>query len=123
VALAVLLGAVGAERIYLGQKTWWLPLSATALTLPLLAGISNWYESPAFFVLMVPVLAGFLHALVLALKSDERFDVLFNAGAERRNSSGWGIVLLIIGTMMSGATLLMATLALLFQMVLQGSAS
>jgi len=113
--LAALAGALGLEQIYLGQRLWWMPLVVTAITLPLLAGVRDWYQSPAFFVLMVPVTAGFIHALVLALMPDERFDARFNPGKERRNRSGWSAVLVAIATLAGGAIVLMTTIALLVQ--------
>jgi TM2 domain-containing membrane protein YozV len=113
--LAFLFGALGLERLYLGQRHWWLPLALTALMAPLLIGVRNWYQSPAFFVAMVPVVAGFIHALVLALTPDEKFDARFNPDSERRNDSGWDAVLVAIVTLMVGATVLMTTIVLLFQ--------
>jgi hypothetical protein len=113
--LAAVTGALGLNRLYLGQKLWWLPLAITAATLPLLIGVRNWYQSPAFFVLMVPVTAGFIQALVVALMPDERFDARFNHGSDRRNRSGWDAVLVAIATLAGGAIALMATIALLFQ--------
>jgi len=118
--LAFLFGAFGAHRIYLGRPRWWLPLAVTALTLPLLIGVRNWYQTPAFFVLMVPVVAGFIEALILALMPDEKFDARFNAGSERRNDSGWDAVLVAIATLMVGATVLMTTIVLLFQTIFEG---
>ncbi len=97
------------------RKGWWLPLGVSALTLPLLIGVRNWYQTPAFFVLMVPVTAGFIQALVIALMPDERFDARFNAACSRRNHSGWDAVLVAIVTLAGGAIALMTTIALLFQ--------
>ena len=113
--LAAVTGALGLNRLYLGQKLWWLPLAITAATLPLLIGVRNWYQSPAFFVLMIPVTAGFIQALVVALMPDERFDARFNPGSDRHNRSGWDAVLVAIATLAGGAIALMATIALLFQ--------
>ncbi len=113
--LAFLFGALGLERLYLGQKRWWLPLAITAVAVPLLIGVRNWYQTPAFFLLMIPVVAGFIHALVLALMPDEKFDARFNAGSDRRNSSGWNAVLVAIATLMIGTTILMISIVLLFQ--------
>ena len=117
--LAFLLGAIGAHRIYLGRPRWWLPLAVTALTLPLLIGVRNWYQTPAFFVLMVPVVSGFIEALVLALMPDEKFDSRFNAATGRRNNSGWDAVLVAIATLMVGATVLMTAIVLLFQTIFE----
>ena len=113
--LASLTGALGLNRVYLGQRLWWLPLGVTLVTLPLLIGIKNWYQTPAFFILMVPVIAGFIQALVIALMSDERFDARFNPDLQRRNHSGWDAVLVAVATLMGGATVLMTTIALLTQ--------
>lgn len=120
--LAFLLGGLGAHRLYLGRPRWWLPLSVTALMLPLLVGVRNWYQSPAFFVLMMPVIAGFIEALALALTPDEKFDARFNAGSERRNDSGWDAVLVAIATLMVGATVTIAAIVLLFQTIFEGAA-
>jgi TM2 domain-containing membrane protein YozV len=113
--LASLGGALGLNRLYLGQRFWWLPLAVTAMTLPLLFGVRNWYQSPAFFLLMIPVTAGFIQALFIALMPDERFDAIYNAASSRRNASGWDAVLVAIATLAGGAIALMASIALLFQ--------
>lgn len=113
--LAAVTGALGLNRVYLGQAGWWLPLGITVGALPLLLGVRNWYQTPAFFVAMIPVVAGFIQALVLALMPDEKFDARFNAGSERRNHSGWDAVLVAIASLAVGAIVLMSTIALLFQ--------
>ncbi len=113
--LAALTGAFGLNRLYLGQRLWWLPLGVTLAALPLLIGVENWYQTPAFFVVMVPVVAGFIQALVIALMPDDRFDARFNAGHSRRNHSGWDAVLVAVVTLMGGAVALMTTIALLTQ--------
>jgi TM2 domain-containing membrane protein YozV len=117
--LAFVLGAFGAHRLYLGQPRWWLPLAATALMLPLLIGVRNWYQTPAFFIVMVPVIAGFIEALVLALMPDEKFDRRFNADSGRRNNSGWDAVLVAIATLAVGAIVLMTSIVLLFQTIFE----
>jgi hypothetical protein len=113
--LAALGGAFGLNRIYLGQGLWWLPLGVTLVALPLLLGVRNWYQTPAFFVAMIPVVAGFLQALALALMQDEKFDARFNRATDRRNRSGWDAVLVAVASLAAGAIVLMATIALLFQ--------
>jgi hypothetical protein len=117
-ALAALLaaggGALGADRIYLGQPLWWLPLGISAGALPLLIGVTNWYQTPAFFVLIAPVIAGFIRALMIALMPDARFDARFNAAAQRRNHSGWDAVLVAVATLAVGAIVLLTAIALLF---------
>ena len=113
--LASLTGAIGLNRLYLGQGLWWLPLAATAVALPLTVGVANWYQTLPFFVLMLPVVAGFIQALVIALMPDDRFDALFNAGQARRNHSGWDAVLVAVGTLFGGAIVLITSIALVTQ--------
>jgi TM2 domain-containing membrane protein YozV len=121
--LAFLFGALGAHRLYLGRPRWWLPLAVSAMLLPLLLGVRNWYQSPAFFVLMVPVTAGLIEALVLALMPDEKFDARFNPGAARRNASGWDAVLVAIATLMVGSIVVITAIVLLFQTVFEVAGS
>ena len=113
--MASLTGALGLHRLYLGQRWWWLPLGVTLIALPLIIGVDSWYQSPAFFVLMVPVIAGYIQALFIALMPDERFDARFNAGQAHHNSSGWDAVLVAVATLFVGAVVLMTTIALLTQ--------
>ena len=113
--IASLTGALGLHRLYLGQPLWWLPLGVTLIALPLIVGVEPWYQSPAFFVLMVPVIAGFIQALFIALMPDERFDARFNPTQVRRNRSGWDAVLVAVATLFVGAVVLMTTIALLTQ--------
>ena len=113
--LASVTGALGVHRLYLGLPLWWLPLAVTLIALPMIIGVERWYQTPAFFVVMVPVIAGFLHALVIALMPDERFDERFNPTQTRRNRSGWDAVLVAVATLFVGAVVLMTTIALLTQ--------
>ena len=113
--MAAFTGALGLNRLYLGQGLWWLPLGVTLIALPLLIGVDNWYQTPAFFVVMVPVIAGFIQSLFVALMPDERFDARFNAGQARRNRSGWDTVLLAVAALFVGGFLLITTIALLTQ--------
>ncbi len=126
-ALAALLaatgGAFGADRIYLGQRLWWLPLGITLGAVPLLVGVKNWYQTPAFFVVVGPVIAGFIQALVIALTPDAKFDARFNTETNRRNNSGWGAVLVAIAALAVGAIVLLTTIALLFNAIYDRSPS
>jgi TM2 domain-containing membrane protein YozV len=120
--LAFTVGAFGVHRLYLGQARWWLPLTVSALMIPMLVGVRNWYQTPAFFILIVPVVAGFIEALVLALMPDEKFDARYNADTQRRNSSGWDAVLVAIATLLVGAIVLMTSIVLLFQTIFEVTA-
>lgn len=113
--LASVAGGLGLHRLYLGQPLWWVPLGVTLIALPLLIGVGNWYQTPAFFILMVPVIAGFIQALFLALMPDDRFDARFNVAQVRRNRSGWDAALVAVATLFIGAVVLMTTIALATQ--------
>lgn len=113
--LASLAGALGVHRLYLGLRLWWLPLAVTMIALPMILGVERWYQTPAFFVMMVPVIAGFIHALAIALMPDERFDARFNTTQPKRNQSGWDAVLVAVATLFFGAIVLVTIIALLTQ--------
>lgn len=117
--LASIFGALGVHRLYLGLKGWWLPLGVSMLCLPALIGVINWYQSPAFFVLMIPMTVGFINGLTLALMPDETFDARYNPMVNRKNQSGWNAVLIAIFTLGFGAIVVMTTLALLFQTIFE----
>jgi len=120
--LAAAAGALGANRLYLGQRLWWLPLAITAVTLPFIVGVDSWYQTAPFFLLMVPVVAGFIQAQVIALMPDDRFDARFNPGHTRRNRSGWDAVLVAIGTLLGGGIVLVSTIALATQTYFENAA-
>jgi hypothetical protein len=113
-ALALFAGALGAHRLYLGLRLWWLypvciPLFVMALQ------FRNWYQHPTFFVGMIPILIGIGEAIYLALTTDEKWDARFNSRSERRSDNRWPPVLVAIAGLMIGTTLLMITLVLMFQ--------
>jgi hypothetical protein len=117
--LAFALGAFGAHRLYLGLRLWWLPLAVTMASLPLLVGVRNWFQTPAFFIAMIPFVAGCIEALVLALMPDAKFDARFNPGLARVNRSGWDAVIVAIVTLMVGAIVLVTAIVLLFQTIFE----
>ncbi len=119
--LAFLFGALGLHGLYLGLRVWWWPLAVTVPGLLWLYRAAPWYQSPAFFLVIIPVAAGFIHALVLALTPDAKFDARFNAGGARSNNSGWDVVLVAIATLTGGSIVLVTVLVLFFQMLFAGS--
>jgi hypothetical protein len=113
--LAFLAGGIGAHRLYLGQRLWWLAPAVSLPMLPRLIAVKDWHQSPAFFVAMIPVVAGFIEALVILLMPDERFDARFNPGDGRKNASGWAAVLTAVATLAIGAIVLTTTIVLAVQ--------
>ena len=111
--LAALFGCVGAHWWYLGRRQAWL-VSVTGVALMIASAFSDiWYENPAFFLLFIPILDGFIEAIVLCLMSDVRFDVFYNPGLVREHPSGWGAILIAIFTLLIGTVALMFGIAMI----------
>jgi len=111
--LAALFGCVGAHWWYLGRRQAWL-VSATGVALMIASAFADiWYENPAFFLLFIPILDGFIEAIVLCLMSDVRFDGVYNPGLVREHPSGWGAILIAIFTLLIGTVALMFGIAMI----------
>jgi len=121
--LAFLLGWAGAHWWYLGRRHAWVPLLFSLLTLGTALRAETWYFHPAFFLFLVPAVAGFIEALVLCLTPDAKFDAKYNAGHARRSHTGWAPVLVAIATLAIGTAILMLGIVLLFQSFFEGGAA
>lgn len=104
-------GGVGAHWYYLGRPRPWL-LGLLALVLLGLASQAEvWWDTPAIFVLFIPILAGFIEAIVLCLMSDEKFDTRYNPGLSRQTASGWAPVLVASFGLLLGTVLMLFGIA------------
>src|SRR5690606_36311003 len=106
--LSFLLGWAGAHWWYLGRPRAWLPLAFTVLIL----GVALLRPAPIFsqlwyYLILIPLVAGFVEALVLSLISDARFDARYNPGHTRQSRNGWGAVLIAIATLFIGMSIVM----------------
>lgn len=111
--LAAVLGCVGAHWWYLKRPYAWL-VSLASLALMVACSFAEvWWENPAFFLLFIPTLDGFIEAIVLCLMRDERFDALYNPGLARDKPSGWGPVLVASFTLLIGTVALMFGIAMI----------
>lgn len=119
--LAFVGGAFGAPWLYLRRPGAWWAAAISLASWPWLAGEKHWYQHPAFFVAALPVIAGFIYALVLALMPDERFDARYNPRTARRNQSGWPVVLLAVITLLVGATVSVTVIVLGVQTAVEAS--
>ena len=123
--LALLLGAVGAHRFYLKGSLDRLGLLHVAC-LPVagmvygLAPGANWFYK--LLPLLVSAIAGCLEALVLGLLADDKWDHTYNRDSGRRSQSHWPLALLLVATMMFGATMTIATISRLFDLLYTGGA-
>ena len=115
--LAALFGCVGAHWWYLGRRHAWV-VSVLGVVLMIASAFADiWYENPAFFLLFIPILDGFIEAIVLCLMSDARFDGFYNKGLVRERPSGWGAVLIAIFTLLIGTVALMFGIAMIVMYV------
>ena len=112
--LACLLGAFGAHAWYMRRGWAWVWTLFTVLMLVLSWSFYPvWWDSPPFLVLVVPCAAGYIEALIFALKPDDKFDAKYNVGSGQVTRTGWGAVMAAIVATLAGGTVLMAYLALI----------
>jgi hypothetical protein len=124
-ALALSLGTLGAHRFYLHGGVDRLGLLHIS-SLPIAGliysnanGINPFY---ALLPLLVSCIAACIEALVIGLMPDERWDARFNAAAGTRSDSNWILALLLVATLLVGATVLIATISRLFDLMYTGGA-
>ncbi|MFL6708339.1 MAG: hypothetical protein ACJ8HI_09035 [Massilia sp.] len=123
--LAAVLGVVGAHRMYLrGSRDLllWIHLALLAATLLLLASLPSINIFYRVLPAIVSSIMGFMEALTLGVMADEKFDAAFNAGSEGRSDSRWPLALVLVATMLVGATVLISTMARLFDLIYTGGA-
>lgn len=123
--LALVLGGVGAHRFYLRGALDKLGL-LHLISLPvagLVVGLAP--QADVFYKILPLVLSyivAFIEGLVIGLLSDEKWDAAYNTGSGRRSDSTWLLALLLVGTMLVGATVVIATMARLFDLLYTGGA-
>jgi hypothetical protein len=124
-ALAFLLGFLGVHRFYLKGSVDRLGLLHVC-SLPLAGIIYGVGRGPNPFWVLLPILvstvAAHIEALVIGLTPDEKWDAARNAGAGRASQSNWMLVLLLVLTTLVGATILIATISRLFDLLFTGGA-
>jgi hypothetical protein len=123
--LAALFGGLGVHRFYLRGATDRLGLLHVC-GVPIAGLVYGVGQGPNPFWTLLPILvsccAGFLEALVIGLTPDERWDARHNAGSGRTSQSHWVLAVLLVGTMLVGATVVIATISRLFDLLFTGGA-
>ncbi|OZI52556.1 TM2 domain-containing protein [Bordetella genomosp. 4] len=110
--LACFLGGFGAHWWYLRRRYAWLVTLAAVVCLVAATQFPVWYDNPAFFLLFIPMIDGFIEGVVFSLMPDEKFDRLYHPGQGRVTHTGLGPVLVaIVGTLV-GATVGMFAIAM-----------
>jgi TM2 domain-containing membrane protein YozV len=123
--LALLLGGLGAHRFYLKGGVDRLGL-AHVCSVPIAGLVYGLGRAPNPFWVLLPLLVsysvGFIEALVIGLTPDEKWDAQYNAGPGTHSHSGWLVVLLLVATMLVGATVVIGTISRLFDLLYTGGA-
>jgi hypothetical protein len=123
--LALLMGFAGVHRVYLrGTRDKWalLHLASVGVSSLLMAVAPQANIFYQLLPMIVSLLAALLEGLVIGLMPDEKFDARFNAGSGRQSASQWPLALILVITMMAGATGLIATISRLFDLLYTGGA-
>lgn len=110
--LAAVLGVFGAHWWYLGRRHAWVVTLFSISLLLWAQTFQSWWDNPAFLALIIPMLDGFIEALVFALKPDDWFDRRYNAHSGRTTKTGWGPVLVAILTTFLGGTVFVFWIAM-----------
>ncbi|HUH88016.1 MAG TPA: NINE protein [Pusillimonas sp.] len=111
--LSALLGVFGAHWWYLGRRWAWLVTLTSCVLIVLAQLYPVWWDNPPFLLLIIPVTAGFIEALVFSLKPDAWFDARYNAGSGRTTRTGWAPVLIAIFTTLLGSSVSLFGIALI----------
>jgi TM2 domain-containing membrane protein YozV len=124
-ALALLLGGLGAHRFYLRGSVDRLGLLHVC-SLPIAGLVYGLGHAPNPFWTLLPIfisfIVGFIEALAIGLTPDEKWDAGFNPTSGRKTQSHWVLAVLLVLTMLVGATAVIATLSRLFDLLYTGGA-
>lgn len=123
--LALLLGGLGVHRFYLKGGADRLGLLHLC-SVPIAGLVYGAGHAPNPFWVLLPLLlswsVGFIEALVIGLMPDEKWDAKYNPKSGAQSDSGWLVVVLLVATMVVGATVLIATISRLFDLLYTGGA-
>jgi hypothetical protein len=117
--LAVLLGGFGAHRFYLHgfKDVWgWLHVPGMLAGMAGVIRMSNLGQDDKAAWVLVPIgglvlAAAMLHAIVIGLTADERWNAKHNVGVESPPQTRWAPVIGVVLALLLGATALMSTIA------------
>ncbi len=116
--LAVLLGSLGAHRLYLHglrDRLAWLYVPPTLAGLAGVLRMRNLGQDDALAALMIPLLGisvsiAMLAGIVIALTPDEKWDARYNP-SQAVHSTGWMPVFAAIAGLFVGAAVLLGTVS------------
>lgn len=123
--LALILGGLGAHRFYLKGANDRLGLLHLCC-IPIAGLVYGVGHAPNPFWVLLPLLvsyvAGYIEALVIGLTPDQKWDAAHNPSSGRASQSNWFLVVLLVVIMLVGTTMLISTMARLFDLIYTGGA-
>lgn len=111
--LASLLGLFSIHWWYLGRRHAWIMTTFAVVMLVLAQFYPVWWDSPPFLLLLLPVSAGVIEALVFALMADSKFDARYNPHSGVQTKTGWDAVIVAILTTFLGGTVILFGIAMI----------
>lgn len=124
-ALALTLGALGAHRFYLHggvDRVGLLHISSLPIAGLVFSNADGMHPFYALLPLLLSGIIACIAALVIGLTPDDKWDARFNAGTATPSRSNWILAVLLVTTLLVGATMLIATIARLFDLIYTGGA-
>lgn len=123
--LATFLGGLGLHRVYLyGWQDKWAWVHFLSLPVSVLLALAA-PDQPLMFTgspFVLSVLTGCIESLTIGITSDEAWDARFNRDSGRKSMSDWPLAVLLVLTVGTGATALIAAMARLADLFLTGGA-
>lgn len=110
--LASLFGLFSLHWWYLRRRHAWLMTTFSVVMLVLAQFYPVWWDNPPFLLLLLPVTAGIIEALVFALTPDEKFDARYNPDSPAQTKTGWDAVIAAIVTTFLGGTVVVFGIAM-----------
>ncbi|KQQ86827.1 NINE protein [Massilia sp. Leaf139] len=124
-ALALTLGSLGAHRFYLHggvDRIGLLHVSSLPIAGLIFSNAHTLHSFYALLPLLVSAIAAFIGALVIGLTPDDQWDARFNPNTGTPSRSNWILAVLLVTTLLVGATVLIATISRLFDLLYTGGA-
>lgn len=121
--LAVIGGAIGLHRFYLGGKTdrWaWLHLLSLPASFFIYFFSQNLHPFFTAMPLILSALTGFLACLVIGTTPDEKWDTQYNSTSPQKTSTSWIIVPILVLTLGVGASAVIVVIARTFDLLFTG---
>lgn len=124
-ALALILGTLGAHRFYLHggvDRIGLLHISSLPIAGIIYSNANGMHSFYALLPLLISAIAACIGALVIGLTPDDKWDARFNGALGTTSRSTWVLAVLLVTTLLVGATLLIGTIARLFDVLYTGGA-